>query len=141
MILQCPHCGSEKGYYTLNDYKEVPISYSFDGAVIEVGFERRNISNVHKYAYCIKCDCVISTLKGLKKKQIIDIQKNPIAVYRKKKGLTQAKLADYLGCARTTVAYWECKGAKPQKDIYVQRMIELFGAQGFIKAYDAYYKK
>ena len=140
MILQCPHCGSEKGYYTLNDYRNVPVYYSFDNAVVKADFEVSNATHIRKNAYCIQCGHVISTLNELKKKQKRDIQKNPIAVYRKKKGLTQEKLAAYLGCSRGAVALWESQGAKPKKYDHIRKMGELFG-KTFMKKLDAYYRK
>ena len=138
MEIRCPKCNSSKGYYTLNDFKDVPVYYTFAGAVTKIDFDLDKISTLRKNAYCISYGQVISTFKELQKKVKRGQEKNPIAIYRKRMGYTQENLAEHLGCSRVTVAAWESKGVKPRIQ-YLDKMEALFCDTGFMKSVENYY--
>lgn len=135
----CPHCGSSKGYYSLNDFKNVPVHYNFDGSIKKVDFNKEFIDGRRKNAYCLDCNQLISTVRELQKKVRIQSNKHPVAVNRKRLHMTQEKLAEYLGCARETVAFWECKGVRIQKDEYIEKMNDLFKNPNFCNDLKKYY--
>ena len=139
MEIKCPHCGSRRGYYTLNDFKNVPVHYNFDGTVRKVAFKDGTIKEIRKNAYCLECNQLISTVKELQKKVRVQTKAHPIKLNRKRVGITQEKLAEYLGCTRETVAYWECQGVTIQKPEYIKQMNKLFGNPDFRKELKAYY--
>lgn len=139
--LRCPYCNSEKGYFTLNDVKEVPVHFSFDGKLIRKDVDAgKVVETVRKKAYCAECGQMISTERELKDRIRRYTAKNPIAIYRKKAGLTQEELSQKIGCSRESVAGWECFGTRPRKQ-YVEQMAELFNSKKFLIELEEYYGK
>lgn len=138
MEMQCPHCGSLKGYYILCNLVNVPVYVSFTGKFIKADLKSNNIYNQRKKAYCVSCKQIISTERALQRKLRQGTKKNPIAIYRKKKGFTQAKLAEHLNCSRESVAMWESKGVLPNKR-YRAQMEQLFEEDCFKKEYREFY--
>lgn len=56
-ISNCPHCGSEEGYYT-KDYMSGSFQYrhNYDGTVAENGDMYDTLTTTQsKYAYCLTC--------------------------------------------------------------------------------------
>jgi DNA-binding transcriptional regulator YiaG len=45
-------------------------------------------------------------------------------LWRKKNKLTQAQVADYLGCTTRTINNWECKGFPKQRNAIQSQMVE-----------------
>lgn len=137
--IRCPHCGSDKGYYSLNDFKNIPVYCNFDGSIKKVNFDIEYIASRRKNAYCIECNQLISTVRELQKKVRAKSQRHPVAVNRKRLHITQEKLAAYLGCTRETIAYWENQGVRIQNAEYIDKMSDIFRNSNFGNEIREYY--
>lgn len=138
MNLQCPHCGSVRGYYTLNNFKDVPVFFGFDGSVKEIKVNEKEGCR-RKDAYCISCKKIISTARDLELRIRSQKEQNPIAKFRKMSGYTQGELAELLGCSRSSVAQWELRNSAPRKKLFIKRMSRLFNHPEFMKEFCEFY--
>lgn len=139
MIIRCPHCQSTKGYYTLNDFHNVPVYHDADTSTVKVEFSIAEIKAIRKNAYCSNCGQIIGTINEIQKLFRKETKENPIAANRKKKHITQKQLALLLNCSRETIAYWEAKGVRPRNFIYIKKMEEIFQNPNFLDEFIEYY--